>query len=147
MSRITLKTLIKNFFYGIARSYEKKRFWKSLLSSIASALVSAVLTAYVLPVYFSVNSVRNQLFSALFFYLTITGVFKVVGDIKRGGFFRRFGITCKKVVLGLCPGCFSTGSVIAQAVMMLLAAAGAFFLPPLLGLALGLTLFLRTVFF
>lgn len=145
MSRITLKTLIKNFFYGIARSYEKKRFWKSFLGSIASALVSAILTAYVLPAYFSANSVRNQLFSALFFYLTITGVFKVAGDIKRGGFFRRFGITCKKVVLGLCPGGFSTGSVIAQAVMMMLAAAGAFFLPPLLGLVLGLTLFLSSV--
>lgn len=145
MSKITFKTVIKNFFYSIAKSYEKKRFWKSLLGSIASALVSAILTAYVLPVYFSVNSVWNQLFSALFFYLTISGVFKVAADIRRGGFFRRFGITCKKVVLGLGSGSFSPGSRIVQAVMMLLAAAGAFFLPPLLGLALGLTLFLSSV--
>lgn len=88
-----LKNILSNAFDAIIRSYEGKRFWPSLILRLVMALASAVITAVFANTLFSKNNIVNQIFAALFFYLLMVSVSKLITEIKRGGFAGRLKTT------------------------------------------------------
>lgn len=95
-----LKEILTNALYGMARSYENKKFIPSLIVKLAMALASAIITAFFANTLFSRNNTVNQIFAALFFYFLITAVSKLISEIKRGGIGKRLKNTiCNMVML------------------------------------------------
>ena len=93
-----LKNIISGAFDAIISSYEGKRFWPSLILRLVTALAAAVITAVFANTLFSKNTVVNQIFAALFFYLLMVSVSKLITEIKRGSFCKRLKATVCNMV-------------------------------------------------
>lgn len=81
-----LKDIMNNALDAILASYEGKRFVPSLIIRLVFALASAVVTAVFARTLFSVNTVANQIFAAVFFWLILTGISKIISGIKNKTF-------------------------------------------------------------
>lgn len=126
-----LKAVLRRAFDAMVRSYEGKRFLPSLILKLLMALAAGVITALFANTLFSVDSAANQLWAALFFYLLMLSVGKLVSEVKQGGIGVRLQRTLRRMVQLDPPGLWFCLAGIATALL----------LPYPLVLALGLLLF------
>lgn len=77
-----LKNVLNNALEAILSSYEGKKFVPSLIIKLVIALVSGIVTAVFADTLFSVNTVVNQVFAAVFFWFILIGASKIISGIK-----------------------------------------------------------------